>query len=152
EAFVEMSLDTRRYVRERNSNVIVTFDFPAYQEVTIPIKAYIRTDVVLTPGSAEFGQVFQGTGEERQIVVNYAGRPNWTIKQVACNSEHLAVKLQETSRGPDRVDYNLVVSLKSTAPVGDIREQLRIITDDVNSPEIPLLVEAHVQPEISVTP
>ena len=48
-AFIEVTMDTRRFKRRKDSNVIVTFDQPLYAEVRIPITAYIRTDVVLTP-------------------------------------------------------------------------------------------------------
>ena len=54
EAYVEIKMDTRKFTRRKDSNVIVTFDAPLYQEVTIPITAYIRTDVVVEPdGRAE---------------------------------------------------------------------------------------------------
>ena len=56
------------------------------------------------------------------------------------------------TRGPGRVDYDIVVTLAANAPVGPIREQLIVITDDQNSPQVPLLVEATVEADVMVTP
>jgi hypothetical protein len=151
-ATIQVRVDTRRFSREKNSNVIVTFDAPQYQEVTIPIHAYIRTDVVLTPGGAEFGSVALGAGQERHIAISYAGRPDWTIKSVICKNDNLATRLTEVSRSEGRVNYDLLVAVKSSASVGDIREQILLLTDDQNSPEIPVLVEARVEPEFIITP
>lgn len=151
EGYVQVNLDTRRFMRDRNANVIVTFDQPAYEEVTIPIKAYIRTDVVLEPGSAAFHDVPLGAAQERHIELSYAGRSNWSIRKIVGGNDYIAARFDETSRGQGFVKYNITVELKSNAPVGDIREQLRILTDDQNSPEIPVLVEARIVPEITVT-
>ena len=49
EAYVEITMDTRKFTRRKDSNVIVVIDQPSYQEVRIPITAYIRTDVVIDP-------------------------------------------------------------------------------------------------------
>ena len=73
-------MNTERFVRRKDSNLIVTFDRPYYARVTIPITAYIRTDVVLSPGSATFGAVEQGKSAKRDIAISYAGRADWKIK------------------------------------------------------------------------
>jgi hypothetical protein len=151
-ATIQITLDTRRFSREKKSNVILTFDAPQYQEVTIPIQAYIRTDVVVTPGGAEFGAIAQGAEQERHISIAYAGRPDWTIKNVICKNSKLSTRITEVSRAEGRVHYDLVVAVKSSAPIGDIREQILLQTDDQNSPEIPVLVEARVEAEFTITP
>lgn len=151
-AFIEITMDTRKFIREKHSNVIVTFDAPLYAEVRIPIRAYIRTDVVLTPGAANFGPVDQGVEHQRKIEIAYAGRDDWTIKGVKSNSRHLTARVVETSRGGGRVNYNVLVTLKPTVPVGQFREQLILITDDPDKPNLPLLVDARVEADITVTP
>lgn len=150
--FVEVTLDTRRHMRDKESNVVVTFDAPLFAEVRIPIKAYIRTDVVLTPGSADFGSVEQGAGATHRIDVAYAGRDDWAIRQVRTNNEYLDAKVVETGRGGGRVTYDLFVSVKPTAPVGNHSQQIVLVTDDANSPYVPVLVNARVEPDMTVTP
>ena len=150
--YIVINIDTRRHMREKSPNITVTFDAPLYQEVTIPVKVYIRTDVVLTPGGAEFGAVAEGSEQERKVQIAYAGRADWTIKDIINKSEFFNAKVNETHRGDGRVDYDLIVTLKPNAPKGDLRDQIILVTDDKNSPEAPILVEARVEPEISVTP
>ena len=126
-------MNTRRFKRCKDSNVLVTFDLPSFATVRIPITAYIRTDVVFEPGMVQFGPVEQGEAATQQIHVAYAGRPDWVIRDL-------------------KVDYVLDITLKDSAPMGRLRDLVILVTDDEASPYVPLLVEANVEPEITVTP
>ena len=53
-AYIEIVMDTKKFTRQKDSSVIITFDAPQRAEVRIPISAYIRTDVVTDPGSVSF--------------------------------------------------------------------------------------------------
>ena len=152
EAYIEIKMDTRRFTREKNSNVIITFDAPLYQEVTIPIHAYIRTDVVLTPGSANFGSVAQGAPQEQRIEIAYAGRQDWKITGIENKNEDLTAEFTEKVREAGRVHYELVVKLRPSARTGTLRDQIMLITDDQNSPKVPVLIEAKVETEFTITP
>lgn len=152
EAYVEITMDTRKFTRRKDSNVIVVFDQPSYQEVRIPITAYIRTDVVIDPGSAQFGSVDREQKNERTLKIAYAGRDNWQIKEVKTNSELVSAVAKETSRGGGRVNYDLTVKLTDKVPFGPLRHSITLVTDDENSPNVPLLVEAEVTPDIVVNP
>lgn len=151
-AYLEISMDTKKFTHEKTSSVTVTFDQPLHAEVTIPIKAYIRTDVVLTPGGVEFGAIAKGSDAERRVDVAYAGRQNWTIKSVVSKNPHLEAKVAEKRRDGGRVNYDLVVTVKASAPAGELRDQVMLMTDDAGNPQIPVLVEARVENEYSVTP
>ena len=152
EGYIEVTMDTRKFTRRKDSNVIITFDSPLHQEVRIPITAYIRTDVVFDPGSVNFGGVEHGKEATRTIKLQYAGRNEWLIKEIKSRTESVVAKAVETARGNGRVDYDIIVTLAATAPPGAIREQLTVITDDQNSPQVPLLVEATVEADFTVTP
>lgn len=152
DGYIEVTMDTRKFTREKTSNVIVTIDAPAYAEVRIPIKAYIRTDVVFDPGSVAFGAVEYGKEATRKIKLQYAGRDDWHIKEVRSRNEFVVAKAVETTRGSGRADYDIVVTLAPNAPVGAVREQLTVITDDVSSPQVPLLVEANIEADVTITP
>ncbi len=151
-AYIEVSMDTRKFTRRKDSNLIVTFDTPAYAEVRLPITAYIRTDVVLTPGMVNFGNVAKGSGSQKKIGIAYAGRSDWKILKVETKNPYMDAKVIEKDRSEGRVNYDLVVDLKEDAPVGDLRSLLVLITDDANSPQVPVLVEGQVEAEITVTP
>lgn len=152
EAVIEVTMNTRRFKRRKDSNVIVTFDAPQFAEVRIPITAYIRTDVVFDPGMVQFDNVQLGKGAQRQVKIAYAGRADWVIKELKVGSQFLAARFNETSRGGGRVGYTLDVKLKENAPVGRLRDLVILVTDDKNNPYVPLLVEANVEPDIVVTP
>src|SRR5262249_19645571 len=51
-AYIELTMDTKKFQHQKDSSVTVVFDQPQYAEVRIPVHAYIRSDVVLTPGGA----------------------------------------------------------------------------------------------------
>jgi hypothetical protein len=151
-AYIELTMDTRKFTHQKDSTVTVVFDAPLYAEVRIPVRAFIRTDVVLTPGSAEFGSIPKGAEQTRKISVAYAGRDDWQIREVVSKNPNIAVKLDETARGEGRVSYELTVSIKGSAPIGDLRDQLTLLTDDAGNPQIPVLIEARVEPEFVVSP
>ena len=129
----------------------MTFDQPQYAVVTIPVKVYIRTDVVLTPGSINFGAVDHGTGQERKIELTYAGDPNWSITKVITNNEYLKAQAKQTMRENGQVGYDLIVALSPKAPVGYLRQQLMLQTND-QAGQIPVLVQARVEADVTVTP
>jgi len=148
-AYIDVSMDTIRFEHQKNSNVIVMFDAPWVQDVRIPVAAYIRADVVLTPGSAEFGSVPMGSQPQRKIMIQYAGRHEWSVRDVINKSQNLDVKLTETGRGGGRVTYELLVTLRSSAPMGEFRNQVTLVTDDASNPYLPVLVDGRVEAEFT---
>jgi len=152
EGYIQVKMDTARFQRRKDSNVIVTFDAPQYAEITIPITSYIRTDVVFTPGAANFGSVEVGKGAETTVGLAYAGREDWAITAIESRNPHLTAKAVETGRGGGRVNYNLILKLDPKTPKGPIREQIILKTNDVNFKTVPLLAEARVESDITITP
>lgn len=152
EATIRIEMDTKRFTKKKESSVIVTFDRPLVAEVRIPVSVYIRTDVVITPGSANFGEVEVGKSHTTKVDVAYAGRSDWTIKGVKTLGDHLEAKVVETSREGQAVNYEVHFKLKETAPIGAVRQEVQIETDDANAPLVPLLVEARVEADVTVTP
>lgn len=151
-AYIEVSMDTRKFTRRKDSNLIVTFDAPYYAEVRLPITAYIRTDVVLSPGMVNFGNVAKGAESHKTISIDYAGRDDWKILKVESKNPHITAQAVEKERAAGRVKYELIVDLKDDAPIGDLRNQLVLVTDDAQSPHVPVLIEGRVEPDITVTP
>ena len=151
-AYIEISMDTKKFTRQKDSSVIITFSAPQVAEVRIPISAYIRTDVVTEPGSVNFGNLDQGAAASRTVEINYAGRPDWKITGVQNLPQYLTADLQEVSRTPQSVKYQLKVNLAPTSTVGAFRSVIQLITDDANNPQVPLLVEGEIVPDIVVNP
>ncbi|MGE3317083.1 MAG: DUF1573 domain-containing protein [Planctomycetaceae bacterium] len=150
--YLEIGMDTR-LANSRNSNVIVTIDAPQFAEVKIPVKVYIRTDVVFNPGEVNFGPVEAGKGAERKVEISYVGRPNWTIQKVETNNPNLSGRVVETFRdNAGQVRYDLFVALNPKAPPGNLRQQIALMTDDLNGPMVPVLVQGRIEADITVVP
>lgn len=155
ERTVTLRLDTiRHHGEQKNKRGIITFFEPSNGQIgtaTILAEGYIRTDVVLQPGSINFGAVDPEKGAEQRVTVNYAGRNDWRLVSAKCNSPLIATEIVEKSRANGLVNYELIVRLKEKATIGVIRDQLILVTDDLNNPQIPVQVDARVEPDIIVT-
>ncbi len=151
-AYIEIVMNTVKFTRKKESSVIITFDSPQRAEVRIPIAAYIRTDVVLDPGSVNFGSIDKGAGAERTISISYAGRSDWHLRGVENLPDYLKAEVAENSRTGRSVRYTLKVTLDKKAVIGPFRSQINLITDDTSNPRIPMLVEGEVVSDIIINP
>ncbi|HEX6985203.1 MAG TPA: DUF1573 domain-containing protein [Planctomycetaceae bacterium] len=156
----EISMDTRRFVRHKDAVVTVRLESTQYAEVRIPVQMYVRTDVVLTPGGANFGAIDVGKGGVQKIAIAYAGAPDrqdWQIVEARTTSPHLEVALDEVSRSGGGtsnvlVDYALTVTLKPSAPPGSFRGLIQLVTNDAANPVIPVIAEGRIEADVTVTP
>lgn len=157
-AEIEIVMNTVKFTHRKDSNVDVTLQFRGTQgradtqRIRVPITAFIRTDVVLTPGNADFGTVEFNQGAERKIQISYAGRDDWKIQEVKVGHDDLSAQLKEVRRGGGRVDYELNLKLDAAAKLGEFQDRIVLKTDDRDSPEVPVLVTGRVAPDIEIVP
>ena len=157
-AKIDVAMDTKKFMNEKRSNVIVTLAFTkdgrtTQETVRVPIRAYIRTDVVVEPGAASFGPVELGRGGEQALAIKYAGRSDWAVTSVESSSPYVTATLGERSEpAPGQVRYTLNVSLDPSAPIGEVKDRLILRTNDGAGQTVPVLVNATVEPDIVVTP
>ena len=144
--------NTHSYLGARGATITVIFDEPYYAEVQLTVEGYIRSDVVFTPGIADFGAVQAGEVAETTVNVAYAGRDDWEIVDVRSAHDFYEVELEEIGRGGGRVTYRMLVRLKATAPVGYIQDQLTIVTNDAGARTVSLPVEGRVTSPLTVSP
>lgn len=90
--------NTRAFSGQRGARVTVTIDKPFPAEVQLQVHGYIRTDVVVDPGEVALGQVPTGSGAEKTVTIDYAGRSDWQILGVQPNSPFLHADVKEVSR------------------------------------------------------
>ncbi len=151
--YVVAKFNTRTFTGLHSATLTVQVSKPYPAQVQVRVHGNIRGDVVFEPGSADFGQVDQGTPHQKTVSVAYAGRAGWNVDDVLSTNEHLAAELVQRERsGRGRVIYDLIVKLKETAPAGLLKTQLVLTTNDAANPRIPLEVVADVRPEITVAP
>lgn len=150
--YIDISMDTRRFRGLKETTITVTFNQPLFASSVIRVKAFINPDLTINPGAAEFGAIPKGTDRALRMVVSFNTHGQFSIKDATCKSPHVAAKLVETRRDVFNQQFELHVTIKGTAPLGDLREQVILTTDDPNQKSIPVLVEAKVEPEFSVSP
>ena len=153
-AEIVAELDTRGFSGRKDSTITVLFDRPFAAEVQLHVHAYIRSDIVVQPGAIQFGSVSQGTAAKQDVVVTYAGRDDWRIAKVECANPHIEARAVETGRTPGQASYSLSVKLKENAPAGYIRDQLVLVTNDLDgwAARVPVSVEGVIVPALTIRP
>lgn len=153
-ADIVVQVDTRGFLGRKDSTITVVFDRPFPAEVQLHVHSYIRGDVVVQPGSAEFGTVNQGVGVGRTLKISYAGRSDWKIERVESTNPNIEFRLDESYRGNGRVGYNLTVWLLKAAPPGYIRDHLILVTNDHDKKarRVPIALEGVVASPLSIRP
>lgn len=150
-----LKMDTVRFDGERKAKATIFLMDTVHRQTTaveFSVTAFIRPDIVMTPGSVNFGTVAVGSGAERKVDIHYAGRNNWKITQTKVTNPNLAAFVKELPRLNDgQVKYELLVTLKPDAPVGTVRDQLVMLTDDANNPQISVVVEAIIEADVTIT-
>lgn len=146
------TVNSRSFYGRKAATITVTIDKPFYAEVQLHVTSYIRSDVVVQPGSVQFGSVSQGSPAESKVAIHYAGRSDWRILEVRSADPNLSGEVVETSRGNGEVTYELLVHLDSDAPTGYLNDHLVLVTNDNNSTQVPVLVEGKIESSVAVSP
>jgi hypothetical protein len=150
--YVVAKFNTRTFTGIHSATLTVQISKPYPAQVQVRVHGNIRGDVVFEPGSVEFGQVDQGTSQEKKVSISYAGRSGWNVDDVRSSSDYLEAELVQRERNGGRVVYDLVTRLRDSAPAGFLKTQLVLVTNDASNPRIPLEVSADVRPELTVAP
>ena len=151
------TIDTRSFMGHKEAAITVKLGFagsPVTNEVILKVSCYIRSDVVVQPGVIQFGSVAHGATEERSVTVSYAGRNDWAIKSIETTNPYFQGQAVETSRQAGQVTYQLTVKLADGTPAGYLKDQLVLVTNDLNSQtaRVPVPVEGVVIAAITVSP
>lgn len=150
-AYIDLNFNTTDFLNEKQSSIDVTVAFEGGGEriVHIPIRYFVRQDVVFT-GSAEFAEVPEGLGAQRQIKVEYTGGGSWQITGMQSSSEFVSATATQTASTNGRITYDLTVQVDPSAPMGQFREQLVVTTNDARNPQLTVTVSGEVVPDIVV--
>jgi hypothetical protein len=151
---VVVTVDTRAEPGRKDGTIEVEFDQPFAAKVQLHVHSFIRGDIVVQPGSVQFGSVSQGAETTRELKVTYAGRSDWKIDRVECANPHVEASFVEASRTPTLIAYNLTVKLKADTPPGYIQEPLMLITNDFDTTKsrVPVNIEGLVATALTVRP
>jgi hypothetical protein len=144
--------NTDTFTGPHGATLTVTIDKPFFAEVQLHVKGDIRTDVVVDPGSVQYGAIDQGIAYDQHVSVNYGGGGGWQILDVKSFNPHITAKAVEASRSDGQVSYTLNVRVDAKTPAGYLNDHLILVTNDATASQIPVLVEGQVTPGITVNP
>ena len=152
---IEAVVDTTKFVGHKESGLTLVIDRPVFQEIDFRLSCFIRGDITLTPGEVNFGVVNRAAGKAEDLSLLYVGaQPDWAVTKMQTLSPHVSARLTEQPRSPggSQVTYALSVTLNPSAPVGILKDEITLHTNDPTSPTIPVSVSAIVQSNVTVTP
>jgi hypothetical protein len=152
-AIIEATMDTRNFVGKKATTLYVSVmagDKEA--EIGLGVSSLILSDVVLNPGALDFGTVGHGQAPAQVLTVDRVGKSDWKVLKMVSASRVIRASLQETKRSDGEVGYRLSVSIKPDATAGVVRDEIRLVTNDPETPSIPIPVIAQIQGDLSATP
>ncbi|MFK7737940.1 MAG: DUF1573 domain-containing protein [Pirellulaceae bacterium] len=144
--------NTGTFTGQKQATLTVSIDQPYRTEIQLIVRGYIRSDVVMNPGEIAFGQTPEGEPKVVEVKVDYAGRSDWKIEDVVSESKLVEAEVTELSRQSGRVAYTIKATLSPNTPIGFLREQLILKTNDNRLTSVPVELTADVRPAIELSP
>jgi hypothetical protein len=153
-ATIEAGMDTRNFVGPKSTVLFVTLVTAGGREgeARLGISCNILSDIVLNPGSIDFGTVVRGQSPARVLTIDRVNGAGWRFVRMVSASRALDAQLAETGRTASMVSYSLAVSLKPDVAAGALRDEIRLISNDPETPSIPILVTALVRGDLTAAP
>ena len=149
QAVIEAQMDTRNFVGKKATTLTVTLLTASGQqaEARLAVQSNILSDIVLNPGNLDFGAVNRGQTPQQVLTIDRYGQTGWRAERMVATSrlsQVIDAQLLPVASQQGQ-SYRLSVSLRPDAPAGLIREEIRILTNDPESPVIPVLVNAEIR-------
>ena len=151
---IEATLDTTRFQGRKDSGLTLNIAGPAYAQKDLSLRCFIRGDILLDPGVADFGIVARGTKPVLVMNLTYrGGQPGWAITGAKTISEHVTAEI----KGPIQaagggIQYQITANLNPSAPPGYLKDEIVLKTNDPAGAAIPISVAANVQAAVVVSP
>lgn len=151
-----VTMNTGKFVGSNTQTFYVTFGPKYISTAIIRVSATSLNDVNVNPGNASFGVVALGRRTSQALTIKYSGSMRtWKLTEVAPVQGPFEVKFTEVSRGgPLRggAEYQVDVTLKSSAAPGPFSEQINIKTNDTSHPIVQLMVTGTITAPLEVAP
>jgi hypothetical protein len=153
-ATIEAEMDTRNYVGLKATVLYVSLMTASGREaeVGLGVTSHILSDIVLNPGSVDFGTVSRGQTPGQVLTIDRLNGLDWRCTRMVSASKAINAQLVETKRNGAIVSYTLSVSLKPDAPAGRLRDEIHIVTNDPETPTVPVLVTGWVRGDLTAAP
>lgn len=154
-AVVEAQMDTRNFLGEKATILFATLVTASGREaeVRLHVTSHILADIVLNPGSIDFGTVVKGQAGAQSLTIDRINGANWRFERMVSASRAITAQLVETKRdAAGAVSYRLDVAIKPDAPAGPIRDEIRLMSNDREARSVPVMVTGWVRGDLSASP
>ena len=153
-AIIEAHMDTRNFVGLKSTILYVSLITASGHEaeVGLGVSSMILSDVVLNPGSIDFGTVVRGQSPTQILTIDRINAEGWRFTRMVSGSRAISAQLVETGRNAGAVSYSLSVTLRPDAPAGLFRDEIRMISNDRETPNIPVMVTAWIRGDLTASP
>lgn len=153
-AAIEAEMDTRNFVGKKATVLYVTLVNSAGREgeVRLGVSSTILSDIVLNPGTIDFGVVGRGQTPTLALSMERVGMAHWEVHRMISTCKAIDATLSETGRDDRTVAYALKVSLRPDAPAGVIRDEIRLLSNDPDAPVFAVQVTAILRGDLSASP
>ncbi len=153
-AVIEAEMDTRNFVGPKSTVLFVKLMTASGREgeARLGVSSQILSDIVLNPGSIDFGTVARGQSPVQVLTVERINGAGWRFTRMVSASRALNAQLVETGRKEGVVSYSVTASLKPDAPAGLLRDEIRLISNDPETPSIPIMVTGWIKGDLTAAP
>jgi hypothetical protein len=154
-AVIEAQMDTRNFLGIKSTILYVSLVTASGREaeVRLGVNSNILADIVLNPGAIDFGAVKMGETPSQVLTIDRIGAPGWRFERMVSASRVLTAQLVETQRDvKGATSYKLTVGVKPDAPAGPVRDEIRLLSNDRETPSIPIMVTAIVRGDLTAAP
>jgi hypothetical protein len=153
-AVIEAEMDTRNFVGPKSTVLYVSLITASGREgeTGLGVSSHILSDIVMNPGAVNFGTVTRGQSPTQVLTIDRINAPGWRFVRMVSACQAINAQLAETSRTDSSASYTLTVTLKPDAPAGFIRDEIRLFSNDPETPTIPLMVSAMVRGDLTAAP
>jgi hypothetical protein len=145
-----VTLDTAQFTGARSETLQVSFGTASVSTATIRLKATSRADVMLAPGSFNFGIVGPGATPTKSVTVEYAGKSkDWSITGVV--PPNGTFEVTTSSGGKNKTKISVTLKTGTAAP-GPFNDFLQLVTNDPTTPVINVAINGTLQTPLKVSP
>ncbi len=155
--YVDVNMNTAVFTGPRTVKVKVTFqnlknDPQYFSTAVLSVTSNSRPDVLLRPGEINFGVVAQGKKATSVVDVEYAGAmAGWRVSEVETNDLPVDASVETIRLANGHTAFRVSTTLKATTPAGLLKGTLALKTNDPATPRVAVLVEANVQPTLTIS-
>jgi hypothetical protein len=147
-----VTMDTSQFTGPNAQSLFVTFGPQHYSTAVLRFETVSRADVMLSPGSAQFGTILQGNKATQTVTLEYSGKQtDWRLTEVLRPRDDIDIEVKEASRGFLGVKYQISVTLKAGFSAGLLSEQINLKTNDPQMPIVTMNLSGNILAPVTLS-